>query len=451
MVDFSPLAMLVDEDADLDSMVTHFNKAVTDTAAELLGKRKPWITPEILDLCDQRRDLKKKRGESEEAKDYREIKRKIRTEVKMAKEIWIQGQCQEVEACLRKNNSKKAYQLVKDLTTEKPYKTSRGSVSEENESLNRWTEYCSNLYNYETDGDPILLDCPQIPDEEHYPILREEVEATVKALKMGKSAGMDSIPAQLVQAGGEAMIDILTAICNKIWRTGEWPTTWTQSLVITLPKKGNLQLCQNYRTISLISHPSKVMLKIILNRLQPQAEEIIAEEQAGFRAGRNTTEQIFNLRILCEKYLQHQQTLYHVFKDFKKAFDRVWHEALWAIMRKYNINASIIQAIENLYGKAQSAFLFNGSTGEWFRTTVRVRQGCLLSPTLFNIFLERIMCEALDDHEGSISIGGRLITKFCFADDIVVNAEEEEEAGVLIDPLDRTTTRYKMEISPDKT
>ena len=76
------------------------------------------------------------------------------------------------------------------------------------------------------------------------------------------------------------------------------------------------------------------MLKILLNRLQPQTEEIIAEEQAGFRAGRSTTEQIFNLRILCEKHLQHQQNLYHVFIDFKKAFDRVWHEALWATMRK---------------------------------------------------------------------------------------------------------------------
>ena len=151
------------------------------------------------------------------------------------------------------------------------------------------------------DGDPIVLDCPQIPDVEHHPLLREEVEVAVKALKMGKSAGVDNIPAELVQAGGEAMIDILTTICNKIWKTGEWPT---QSLVITLPKKGNLQLCQNYRTISLISHPIKVMLKIILNRLKPQAEEIIAEEQAGFRAGRSTTEQIFNLRILCEKYLR---------------------------------------------------------------------------------------------------------------------------------------------------
>ena len=164
-------------------------------------------------------------------------------------------------------------------------------------------------------------------------------------MKMGKSAGVDNIPAELVHAG-EAMIDILISICNKIWKTGEWPTTWTQSLVITLPKKGKLQLCQNYRTISLISHPSKVMLKIILNRLQPQAEGIIAEEQADFRAGRSTTEQIFNLRITCEKYLQHQQNLYHVFIDFKKAFDRVWHEALWTTMRKYNINASIIRAIQ---------------------------------------------------------------------------------------------------------
>ena len=234
-----------------------------------------------------------------------------------------------MEACLRKDNSKKAYQLVKDLTPEKQGKSttiqdkSGKCRTEEHEILKRWTEYCSDLYYYETNGNPIVLDCPQILDEEHQPILREEVEAAVKALKMGKSPGVDNIPAALVLAGGEVMIDFLTSICNKIWKTGEWPTTWTQSLFITLPKKGNLQLCQNYRTISLISHPSKVMLKIILNRLQPQAEEIIAEEQAGFRAGRSTTEQIFYLTILCEKYLQHQQNFYHVFIDFKKTFDRV--------------------------------------------------------------------------------------------------------------------------------
>ena len=72
------------------------------------------------------------------------------------------------------------------------------------------------------------------------------------------------------------MVNALLIICNKIWQTGEWPTPWTQSLVIALPKNENLQLCQNYRTISLISHPSKVMLKIIPNRLKLEAEKIIA-------------------------------------------------------------------------------------------------------------------------------------------------------------------------------
>ncbi|KAK2177531.1 hypothetical protein NP493_584g01040 [Ridgeia piscesae] len=105
------------------------------------------------------------------------------------------------------------------------------------------------------------------------------------------------------------------------------------------------------------------MLKILLNRLKPQAEKTIDEEQAGFRPGRRTTEQIFNLRILCEKYLQHQQDLYHVFVDFKKAFGRIWHAALWATIRQYNINANLIRMIQNLYDKATSAVYLNNSIG----------------------------------------------------------------------------------------
>ena len=85
---------------------------------------------------------------------------------------------------------------------------------------------------------------------------------------------------------------------------------------------------------------------------------------------RSTTEQIFSLRLLCEKCLQHQQNLYHVFIDFKKAFGRVWHAALWATMRKYNISANLVRTIEQLYDKATSAVQMNGSIGEWFRTTV---------------------------------------------------------------------------------
>ena len=102
--------------------------------------------------------------------------------------------------------------------------------------------------------------------------------------------------------------------------------------------------------------------------MKPQAEKIIAEEQAGVRAGRSTTEQIFNLRILCEKSLQDQQDLYHVSIYFKKAFDRVWHAALWANMKKYNISTNFIRVIKNLCDKATSAFLFSSSIGDWFQT-----------------------------------------------------------------------------------
>ena len=162
-----------------------------------------------------------------------------------------------------------------------------------------------------------MLTVPLVTDTDNYPILREEVEAAVKSLKEGNSPGIDNIPGELVQAGGDALVSVLHNICCEIGQTAEWPIPWTRSLIITLPKKGNLQQCKNYGTIGLIYHPTKVLLKVLLNRLKPQAESIIAEEQAGFRSGRSTTEQIFNLRILCERYLQHQQDLYHVFIDFK--------------------------------------------------------------------------------------------------------------------------------------
>ena len=139
------------------------------------------------------------------------------------------------------------------------------------------------------------------------------------------------------------------------------------------------------------------------------------------------------------------------FVDFKKAFDRVWHAALWSTMKLYNINANLIKVIESLYSKATSTVYYNGSVGEWFRTTVGVRQGCLLSPTLFNIFLERIMTDALENHEGSVSIGGRTITNLRFADDIDALAGKEDELVKLINHLDTTSTKYGMEINAETT
>ena len=153
---FAQLIGLNDEDLGIYTMITTYNTAVTDGASEILGKerrrKKPWFTKDVLDLCDERRDLKKKQYKAG-AKEYREANRRIQKAVKKAKDDWIGAQCEKIETCLNKNNSnsKRAYQLVKDLTSEKQGRFSTiqdksgKCVTEEKEILSRWTEYCSEL------------------------------------------------------------------------------------------------------------------------------------------------------------------------------------------------------------------------------------------------------------------------------------------------------------------
>ena len=127
---FAPLTIMSNKDTDIDSMITTFNTAVTETVSEILGKqrqkKKPWVTAEILDMCDKRRELRKKRPEPEGSEKYKEVNNNIKRCKEKAKENWIGEQCIEIEENLRKNNSKRAYQLVKDLTTVKQGKATTG-------------------------------------------------------------------------------------------------------------------------------------------------------------------------------------------------------------------------------------------------------------------------------------------------------------------------------------
>ena len=171
--------------------------------------------------------MKKKKFETEGAKQYRAVNQEVKKGMKRAKETWIEEQCQGIDENLRRNNSKKAYQIVKDLTSTKKGRTTTiqdkdgDCLTEERDILKRWTEYCSDLYNHNAAGDPEVLNVPPASNNDNYPILRDEVITAVKSLKKGKSAGVDNIPGELVQAGGEDMINILLTICNKIWQTGE--------------------------------------------------------------------------------------------------------------------------------------------------------------------------------------------------------------------------------------
>ena len=370
----------------------------------------------------------------------------------------IEKKCMTIDSEMASGNSKTAYRVLRTLTTtNQPRATVIDDkdgklLTDQDQVLKRWTEYCDELYNFPIQPDTATVNNPLYPsdDEESPSILKREVEEAVRSLKPDKSPGLDNVPAELMKAAGEEMVNALTVLCQKIWDEKKWPEEWTKSLVIPLPKKGNLKKCENYRTISLISHPSKVMLRVLLNRLKNKAEELLSEEQAGFRAGRSTVEQIFNCRILMEKHIQHQKDLCHNFIDFKKAFDRVWHNGLWHVLRGFNIQKDLIDTIKALYDHASSAVLLNQQVGEAFKTTVGVRQGCLLSPTLFNLFLERIMQETLHDHTTTISIGGRPICDLRFADDIDLMAGSNTELQDLTNKLTDRATAYGMEVSTSK-
>ena len=142
--------------------------------------------------------------------------------------------------------------------------------------------------------------------------LRSEVEWAINQLPLGKSSGNDAIHGEMIKASGEEGISIYHKLCTKIWKEEKWPSEWIKAVFVPIPKKGDLQQCTNYRTIALISHASKILLKIIMKRLQRKLDEEINQTQAGFRQNRGTRDQIFNLRMLIEK-CRSQYKLAYVF------------------------------------------------------------------------------------------------------------------------------------------
>ena len=189
----------------------------------------------------------------------------------------------------------------------------------------RWQEYTEELYKNNVhdpdnhDGVIIHLE----PD-----ILECEVKWALGSITTNKVSGGDGIPVELFQIlKGDAM-KVLHSICQQIWKTHQWPQDWKRSVFIPIPKKGNAKECSNYCTIALISHASKVMLKILQARLQQYVNHEFPDVQAGFRKGRGTRDQIANIRWIMEKAREFQKNIYFCFIDYVKAFDCVDHNKL---------------------------------------------------------------------------------------------------------------------------
>ena len=170
-----------------------------------------------------------------------------------------------------------------------------------------------------------------------------------------------------------------------------------KSAFIPIPKKDNAKECSNYHTIALISHASKVMLKIHQARLQQYVNRDLPDVQAAFRKGKGTRDQTMNIHWIIEKAREFQKNIHFCFIDYTKAFDCVDHNKLWKILKEMGLPNHFICLLRNLYTGQEATVGTGHGTTDWFQIGKGVCQGCILSPCLFNLYAENIIRNASMD------------------------------------------------------
>ena len=248
------------------------------------------------------------------------------------------------------------------------------------------------------------------------------------SITTNKASGGNGIPVELFQILKDDAVKVLHSICQQIWKTQQWPKEWKMSVFIPIPKKGNAKESSNYHTIFLISRASKVMLKVLQASLQQYMNCELPDVQAGFRKGRGTRDQIVNICWIIKKARQFQKNLYFCFIDYAKAFDCVDHNKLWKVLKEMGMPDHLTCLLTNLYADQEATVRTGHGTTDWFQIGKGVRQGCMLSPCLFNLYAEYIMRNAgLEEAEAGIKIAKRNINNFRHADDTTLMTESKEE------------------------
>ena len=183
---------------------------------------------------------------------------------------------------------------------------------------------------------------------------------------MNRASGCDGIPAGLFKILKDDAVKVLYSIHQQIWKTQQWPQDWKRSVFIPIPKKGNAKECSNCHTIAVISHASKVMLKILQARLQQYVNGELSDVQAGFRKVRGTRGQISNICWIIEKAREFQKNIY-CFTDYAKAFDCVNHNKLWKILKEMGIPDHLTCLLRNLYTGQEATVRTGHGTTDWFQ------------------------------------------------------------------------------------
>ena len=219
-----------------------------------------------------------------------------------------------------------------------------------------------------------------------------------------------------------------------------------------LPKKGDLAECGNWRGITLLPIASKVLGRVIINRIKAGIDEILRPEQAGFREGKSTTEQIFVLRNIIEQSVEWQSTLYINFIDFEKAFDSIHRGSLWEIMRQYGIPSKLINIVKLMYTDSMCAVLDDGEETEWFKVKTGVKQECVMSGFLFLLVIDWVMRETTRNN--NTGIRWQMMSKLedlDFADDITLLSSTHSQMQSKTNSMSGLAKRVGLKINEKKT
>ncbi|KAK3506188.1 hypothetical protein QTP70_009687 [Hemibagrus guttatus] len=255
-------------------------------------------------------------------------------------------------------------------------------------------------------------------------------------MKSGKAVGPDDIPVEVWKCLGEAAVEFLTSLFNRVLESERMPEEWRRSVLVPIFKnKSDVQSCSNYRGIKLMSHTMKLWERVVEARLRKVVE--IFEQQFGFMPRKSTTDAIFALRILMEKYRDGQRELHCLFVDLEKSYDRVPREELWYCMRKSGVAEKYVRVVQDMYERSRTMVRCAVGQTEEFKVEVGLHQGSALSPFLFAIVMDQLSEEVRQESPWTMM----------FADDIVICSESREQVEENLERWRFVLERRGMKVS----
>ncbi|XP_073670704.1 uncharacterized protein [Paramisgurnus dabryanus] len=458
------------DDEGIETEWSIIKKAYTSTCEDVLGKikreKKEWMSQDTWEKVKERRSLKanidnsRTRNQKANAmKLYNEADRKVKRNCRRDKRKWILSLATEAEEAASKHDMKTLYKITKTLggrrrQINKPVKDKEGKLlATKEQQMERWREHFKEILNRLPPSDPPEIE-PQTEmlDIQIEPPSKAEIHKAIRSLKNGKAAGPDGIPPEAWKEAGSLSVEALHPLLNRIWQEEKIPIDWRKGTIIKLPKKGDLSQCKNWRGITLLSVASKVLCKIILNRITNAMEPKFRDNQAGFRPNRSCSDQIATLRIILEQSTELNSQLYAIFVDYEKAFDSVDRTILWKILAHYGIHIKIINMIKVFYTNFQAQVSHEGDLTEPFNMSTGVRQGCLLSPLLFITALDWVMRETTKEGRTGIQWTLRdMLDDLDFADDLALLSHSISQMKEKMQKLERISSQVGLVINATKT